>query len=212
MYQKIKLLLLKVYTKYQINKRGITLILNNSILTHTLFSKSTKNNNQVIKVLPNSTIQYCDFILRGKNSFISIGNNSNIHNVQFWIEDTNNSIIIGNEVTIEGGHFAVTGHNKKITIGNDCMISNNVTIRTGDSHAILQNGIKINNEKDVIIGNNVWIGNNVIILKGGHVGEGAIIGAGSVVTSDIEANTIYAGNPARIIKSNISWTRKRFIE
>lgn len=52
----------------------------------------------------------------------------------------------------------------------------------------------------VIIGNNVWIGEGAIILPGVSIGDNSIIGANSVVSKSIEANTIYAGNPAVIIK------------
>ena len=56
---------------------------------------------------------------------------------------------------------------------------------------------------DTVIGNDVWIGQNAVILPGVHVGDGAIIGANSIVGSDIEPYTIVAGNPAKPI-------RKRF--
>ena len=56
---------------------------------------------------------------------------------------------------------------------------------------------------DTVIGNDVWIGQNAVILPGVHVGDGAIIGANSVVGSDVEPYTIVAGNPAEPI-------RKRF--
>ena len=52
----------------------------------------------------------------------------------------------------------------------------------------------------VIIGNKSWIGFNSIILKGITIGEGAIIGAGSVVTKDVPPWTIVAGNPMRTIR------------
>ena len=52
----------------------------------------------------------------------------------------------------------------------------------------------------VQIKDKVWIGFNVIILKGITIGEGAVIGAGSIVTKDVPAYTIVAGNPARIIR------------
>lgn len=53
---------------------------------------------------------------------------------------------------------------------------------------------------DTIVGNDVWIGQNATILPGVHIGDGAIIGANSVVAGDIEPYTIAAGNPARPIR------------
>ena len=50
------------------------------------------------------------------------------------------------------------------------------------------------------IGNDVWIGMRSIILKGVTIGDGAVIAAGSVVTRDVPAGTLYGGNPARFIK------------
>lgn len=52
----------------------------------------------------------------------------------------------------------------------------------------------------VRIGDRVWLGEQACILPGVTIGEGAIIGAGSVVTRDVPANTIVAGNPARVIR------------
>ncbi|AKE63582.1 2,3,4,5-tetrahydropyridine-2,6-dicarboxylate N-acetyltransferase [Microcystis aeruginosa NIES-2549] len=52
----------------------------------------------------------------------------------------------------------------------------------------------------VVIEDHVWIGFNVAILKRVTIGKGAIIGAGSVVTQDVEPFTVVAGNPAKIIK------------
>ena len=56
---------------------------------------------------------------------------------------------------------------------------------------------------DTVIGNDVWIGQNAVILPGTHIGDGAIIGADSVVGGIVEPYTVVAGNPARLI-------RKRF--
>lgn len=92
---------------------------------------------------------------------------------------------------------------KKITIGNNCAISWNVTIVDSDFHEYFIDNILQENTKEVTIGNNVWIGNNVIILKGVTIGDYAIIGAGSVVTKNVDSYTAVAGNPAKKIKDNI---------
>ena len=59
-------------------------------------------------------------------------------------------------------------------------------------------------ERPVVIGNDVWIGGRVIILPGVKIGNGAIIGAGSVVTKDVSEYDVVAGNPARVIKNRKS--------
>ena len=55
---------------------------------------------------------------------------------------------------------------------------------------------------DTVIGNDVWIGQNALILPGVHVGDGAIIGANSVVSKDVSPYTVVAGNPARVIRNS----------
>ena len=52
----------------------------------------------------------------------------------------------------------------------------------------------------MIIGNNVWLGGNAVICPGVHIGDNAVIGAGSVVTRDIPAWSVAAGNPCRVIR------------
>jgi len=90
-----------------------------------------------------------------------------------------------------------------IIIGNDCAISHDVTIMDSDFHNIDY----ANHEKSapVNIGNHVWIGSRAMILKGVTIGDGAIIGAGSVVTKDVPTQSIVAGVPAKVIKENIEW-------
>lgn len=90
-----------------------------------------------------------------------------------------------------------------IEIGKNCCISDNVSIQDSDNHMINNNFEKMSNP--IIIKDHVWIGKNSIILKGVTIGEGAIVGAGSVVTKDVPPSTLVAGNPAKIIKENIVW-------
>lgn len=90
-----------------------------------------------------------------------------------------------------------------IEIGRECNISDNVCIHDSDSH--VSNGNEDKVSAPVIIENHVWIGKNVTILKGVTIGEGAIIGAGSVVSKSIPPHCLAVGNPAKVIKENITW-------
>ncbi len=101
-----------------------------------------------------------------------------------------------------------------IDIGDDVLVSWGCTIVDHNSHPLAWKdrrsdvGDWFDGNKDwthveraaVSIGDKAWIGFNVIILKGVHIGEGAIVGAGSVVTRDVPAFSIAAGNPARLIR------------
>lgn len=61
---------------------------------------------------------------------------------------------------------------------------------------------------DIIIGDDVWLGFGVIVLDGVHIGNGAVIGAGSVVTKNIPAESMAVGNPARIVKTRSELIKK----
>ncbi|WP_456113195.1 acyltransferase [Ruminococcus sp.] len=89
------------------------------------------------------------------------------------------------------------------SIGNCCTFANNIVIVDHDHDVTSKDPGNKYVVKDINIRDNVWIGANAVILKGVTIGEHAVIAAGSVVTSDVEEWSIYAGTPARKIK-NIS--------
>lgn len=97
--------------------------------------------------------------------------------------------------------------NGGLNIGENVMIGPFCQILSA-SHNYESTRIPMKNQgittKEVNIGNDVWIGTHVIILPGVNVGDGSIIGAGSVVTSDVDAFQIVAGVPAKIIKNRIT--------
>lgn len=86
-----------------------------------------------------------------------------------------------------------------ITIGNDVFIGPKVNLIT-INHDVNPDNRSATYGKRIVIEDKVWIGINATILPGVKIGYGAIIGAGSVVTKDVEPMTIVAGNPARFIK------------
>jgi acetyltransferase-like isoleucine patch superfamily enzyme len=104
----------------------------------------------------------------------------------------------------------------KLSIGKGCWIADHVFIMDSNLHPIspkrrFQDAIEFSKgifpnvylnipNAPVTIKDSVWIGVNSVILKGVTIGEGAIVGAGSVVTKDVPAWTIVAGNPARVIR------------
>lgn len=111
-------------------------------------------------------------------------------------------LIIGENVGVSGSTVMV---DKEITIGDNTIIGSGCLIMDTDSH-ILKFEDRLNKVGEVAsspihIEKNVFIGARCIICKGVTIGEGSVIGSGSVVTKDVPPFTVAAGNPARIIKS-----------
>lgn len=107
------------------------------------------------------------------------------------------------------GDYSGIGINARIhgdcTIGDYVMMGPDVVIITRN-HAFDRTDIPMmhqgfEEERPVVIGNDVWIGERVTILPGVHVGEGAILAAGSIITKDVPDYAIVAGVPAKIIKT-----------
>ena len=136
-----------------------------------------------------------------KNTYINAG---------CYITAGNNAIIEIHENTYIAHelHINCKSH---ITIGSDCLIGYQSIMMDYDGHTIADHnsGVYFTSGKvaPITIGDHVWIGMRACILKGVTIGEGAIVAANAVVTSDVPANTLVAGNPARVIRENVVWRR-----
>lgn len=148
----------------------------------------------------------CNIYIKGTGNTLHIDNDSILRNVKIEIIGNNNIIKVGaNNMIGDGSYLSAKEKNIKLEIGNNCGFSRNIKVMTSDGHPIFQNNIRINNAKNISIGDNVWISDNVTILKGVSIGDNSVIGINSTVTKDVAINSIAAGNPARTIKENISW-------
>jgi acetyltransferase-like isoleucine patch superfamily enzyme len=100
------------------------------------------------------------------------------------------------------GNFFDFNARSTITIGENCMLANFVTIV--DNNHGTANGTDMKYQpivsESVAIGRNCWLGEKCTILAGVRIGEGAVVAAGAVVTSDVPPNAIVGGIPARILR------------
>ena len=164
----------------------------------------------VVNVGRGSTIAWRR-IRRVTGNALSIGEDSIVHaDVSF--EETGGKIQIGSRTFIGRSHLICY---RSLVIGDDVIMSWGVTIVDHDSHSInwmdRRNDVREWGEgrknweqiahAPVVVSDRVWIGFNVSVLKGVTIGEGAVIGACSVVTQDIPPYALAVGNPARVIRA-----------
>lgn len=160
---------------------------------------------------------------KGSNIELSYGSTKNDISIgtRYWHRGTLSSqhggkIKIGNYSLL--GVKSRIGSVNSVIIGDYASIATNVTIMDNNNHPVQPDDRKIYQvastghelrswkysvSKPIIIEDNVWIGANARINKGVTIGENSIIAANSVVTKDVPKNSIAAGNPARIVKTDI---------
>jgi acetyltransferase-like isoleucine patch superfamily enzyme len=148
---------------------------------------------------PRSLVIFGDNIHLGRHAHI-IASPDNLIRITSWPSRLGKTEIrIGNYCLISPGVRISAA--KSIQIGDNCMFASNVYISDSDWHGIYNRIRPFRSEKPIIIEDNVWLGERVIVNKGVCIGENSVIGAGSIVTKNIPANSIAAGNPARVIKT-----------
>jgi galactoside O-acetyltransferase len=142
---------------------------------------------------------------------LSIGDQSIIY-ADISFEDKGGEVRIGSRTFIGRSNLVCY---RSVVIGDDVIMSWGITVVDHDSHSVdwekreddvrrWADGRKVWDHiarAPVKISNKVWVGFNVSVLKGVTIGEGAVIGACSVVTRDIPPYALAAGNPARVIRS-----------
>jgi len=148
---------------------------------------------------------------RVSGNLLSVGEDSIVH-AYISFEESGGKIHIGSRTFVGRSNLVCY---RSLDIGDDVIMSWGITVVDHDSHSIewtkRQHDVldwgkgKKNWEHvphaPVVIGNKVWVGFNVSILKGVMIGEGAVIGACSVITRDVPPYSVAVGNPAKVIRS-----------
>ena len=173
--------------------------------------------------------------VEGQNNRIEIGSKCRFRKLQINITGNNNTVVfgdsfilydacrisiygdncnvyIGSYTSIASAFLYLEESNTSVNIGNDCMLGRAISISTTDFHSVIDKTTmkRINFPKDVYIGNHVWIGYDVEINKGASILDDSVVGSHSLVTKKFDKDSLCIGGvPAKIIRENITWSRKR---
>lgn len=150
--------------------------------------------------LENSTINFS-----GDNSVVIIMHSS--APLKFSITAYNQSVIfVGEDCSMNNKLELIASEGKNIVIGREGLFSSQCLVRTGDAHRIysIESMQRLNEGRSVYIGDHVWAGARAVILKGTQIHSGSVIGCDSVVAGKcVLSNSVWAGNPAREIRSGV---------
>lgn len=162
-----------------------------------------------------SKLDGLELYLRGNNSYVCIEKSVHIDNGAICKLFSYSEITIKKKTSI-ASKFRIDCHScGKLLIDEDCQFSYEIEILIGDGHSIFDvNSKKRKNSicppnisNRIVIGKHVWIGYRCIILSNTVISDSSIIGAASLVKGKYPNNCIVAGNPARIIRRDVSWAR-----
>jgi len=166
-----------------------------------------------------SKIQIFFLRLRGYNIdfSVSLGGENTFYQSRKKSIKIGKNCVVGKRVTVRTGYNGSINIMENVCIYDSTIIDSHNDLEIGENtliapfcficnfdHKFKDIGKAIKNQgfssKPLVIGSDVWIGAKSIILKGVKIGEGSVIGAGSVVTKDIPSHSIAVGNPAKVIK------------
>lgn len=145
--------------------------------------------------------------VRGSDAHVSVGHSKMLSAVVNL--GVNADVKVGDDTT--AGNMTINAKHGRITIGQDCMISGQVQMDVSKHHSVVDlSGPEPRIEtdpQDMQLGNHVWVGHSATLLGNSKIGDGSIIGHSAVVAGKVPSNCIAAGNPARVIRKDATWTR-----
>lgn len=148
--------------------------------------------------------------------FVKKWRKTNSHNFTYPENITNDSLIQIGKGTYGPIDVLISNNESRLIIGNYCSIAANVKFLLSGEHCLnnistfpfktyyMGGGLEALSKGNIVVDDDVWIGYGATILSGIHIGQGAVIAAGSIVTKDVPPYAIVGGNPAKIIKYRFS--------
>lgn len=178
--------------------------------------------NMTIRINSNCNIEIGKYVMASgslwnfyDNATCSIGDNCLFKDDGFLSVAPFAEITIGSGFSVEFDYIIIALPYSEIRFGEDCMISRRVSVQSNDGHDIfdvktgnnINTTVEISKSRKVIIGNHVWIGQDATVLYNTHIGDGSIVGTKSLVKNKFPNNCIIGGNPAKLLKTDVAWSR-----
>lgn len=187
----------------------------NRIEGHPEITNSTitfKGNNNILYCEGNVKLVGAKFVFEGNNSIVYLSSSLNSQYSFTLVIYNDSTFFIGREGNLSSPININIQESQNVIIGAECSLSSGINIRTADIHPIYDNQTKqrINYAKSVFIGDHVWVGHLAYISRGVKIGSGSIVENYSFVTHNarVKSNSLIFGNPARIEKSNVFFTKE----
>ena len=151
---------------------------------------------------------YLSIALSNSQQRVRFGRGSQGHWVlQLWGPS---SAVIGDNTTSNGVE-CFFNDGGRLVIGDDYMFASHISLHVGDNHAIfdIESGQVLNYSErpSIEFGAHIWVATRGIVLADTMIGDGSIVGAGSMVKGVFPTRTLIAGAPAKVIKEGVSWSR-----
>lgn len=155
-----------------------------------------------------SVLKDVSIYISGDNNTVIIGSWCHLNGTEICMEDSGNTVKVGEKTRFLGKTHLAAIEGTTISIGSSCLFSSDVHFRTGDSHSILdKEGRRINESRDITLGDHVWVGTRVMCLKGAEVASRSVLAACALVTGRFsQPGCILAGVPAKVVKTDIDWS------
>lgn len=170
-----------------------------------------KGSNNTVVIGEFARLNGASIYINGSFNHITIGPWSYLGGTDLFIEDDGGSIVIGSRTKFLGKTHLAVIEGTSITVGQDCLFSSDIQLRTGDSHSVLDmEGRRINESRDIVLGDHVWVGTKAFLNKGAKVAPHSIVGACALVTKAFEEpHCALAGVPAKVVKRDVDWSIRR---